>query len=308
MTRNWIEEEINLELNLTTEQASVLDLHSFLNIISILIAESDYLQELIPETCPMEAFINRCESFRKSLFKPECVHQEITLLPEIIAMLESTIARIYTTIPFDHAQANTIHYVLENLQSVGVILKVRYNELMARIKKPNEWISVHINDITSSLVQFLDAMQKNSRSRFGFVYNIARQTLSDYMINLSAESDGDINIFMPNPFIDVIRDLIANARKYTEPSGKILLGIHNTNNTLKMVIEDTGRGIPADQIQTVVGFGYRAANVTDIKTRGAGFGLTKAYFITKRHQGRMWIASQLNHGTRIRIEIPHPNS
>jgi signal transduction histidine kinase len=39
---------------------------------------------------------------------------------------------------------------------------------------------------------------------------------------------------------------------------------------------------------------------------GGGFGLTKAFMVTKRFGGRFWIASELGRGTRIRIVIPLP--
>lgn len=38
----------------------------------------------------------------------------------------------------------------------------------------------------------------------------------------------------------------------------------------------------------------------------SGFGLTKAFLVTKPFGGRCWIRSELDVGTRIRIEIPRP--
>jgi len=43
-----------------------------------------------------------------------------------------------------------------------------------------------------------------------------------------------------------------------------------------------------------------------VRTMGAGFGLTKAYYVTKQFGGRMWIASRLGVGTRITLIIPRP--
>lgn len=39
---------------------------------------------------------------------------------------------------------------------------------------------------------------------------------------------------------------------------------------------------------------------------GGGFGLTKAFLVTKQFGGRFWIRSEIGAGTRIRIEIPRP--
>ncbi|MCA1803493.1 MAG: ATP-binding protein, partial [Rhodothermaceae bacterium] len=108
---------------------------------------------------------------------------------------------------------------------------------------------------------------------------------------------------------DVMRDLMANARKYTPPGGKIDIGVSMKQNVLRFVIEDSGIGIPQNQIEKVVEFGYRASNVKDTyKTMGGGFGLTKAYFFTKKNDGRLWIESREGLGTKISIEIPVPES
>jgi len=39
---------------------------------------------------------------------------------------------------------------------------------------------------------------------------------------------------------------------------------------------------------------------------GGGFGLTKAFLVTKRLGGRMWIRSAVGAGTRITLKVPLP--
>jgi signal transduction histidine kinase len=113
---------------------------------------------------------------------------------------------------------------------------------------------------------------------------------------------------MPPVFKDVMRDLVANARKYTTPGGHITFAVHESETELRFVVEDTGRGIPAAEIPTVVQFGRRASNVGDVRTMGGGFGLTKAVLVTKQFGGQFWIASEAGLGTRIRIVLPRPPS
>jgi signal transduction histidine kinase len=111
-------------------------------------------------------------------------------------------------------------------------------------------------------------------------------------------------IRMPAVVIDVVRDLLANARKYTAPGGRINAGVWGDDKQLCIIVEDSGRGIPEDEIESVIDYGYRAANVQDRRTMGGGFGLTKAYFVCKQLGGRFWIRSELNRGTRFRMSIP----
>jgi signal transduction histidine kinase len=116
---------------------------------------------------------------------------------------------------------------------------------------------------------------------------------------------------MPAVFQDVIRDLLANARKYTDPGKSIQSGLHESNSTLRFIVRDTGIGIPEKEIEDIITFGRRGSNAKERPTRGGGFGLTKAYYVTKKFNGRMWIESPLrgNRSTGIEIILPkreHP--
>jgi signal transduction histidine kinase len=126
------------------------------------------------------------------------------------------------------------------------------------------------------------------------------------MVNFGIESVDGTTIHMPPVLQDVMRDLIANARKYTEPGGGITAGLVDNGKELRLVVEDTGRGIPLNEVKQVVEFGERGSNVDDKATMGGGFGLTKAYLVTRRFGGRMWIDSRPGAGTRITINIPRP--
>jgi signal transduction histidine kinase len=52
---------------------------------------------------------------------------------------------------------------------------------------------------------------------------------------------------MPAVFQDVVRDLIANARKYTPPGGKIIAGLYQDDEELRFVVADTGRRVRFNQ-------------------------------------------------------------
>jgi signal transduction histidine kinase len=85
-----------------------------------------------------------------------------------------------------------------------------------------------------------------------------------------------------------------------------MLGLYESANELRFVIQDTGCGIPADEIVTVVQYGRRGSNVRHVRTMGGGFGLTKAFLVTQRFGGRFWIKSEIGVGTRITLVLPTP--
>jgi signal transduction histidine kinase len=148
------------------------------------------------------------------------------------------------------------------------------------------------------------AIEKNSRGRYRFVDNLAAQDESSYYDHLNISSVNTKTVTMPSVFQDVLRDLLANARKYTPPGGRISGGLFDSGEELRFVVEDNGMGIAEDEILKVIGYGARASNAQGKKTLGGGYGLTKAYYYTKAYGGRFWVDSQLGQGTRIEIRIP----
>ncbi|EHQ52048.1 hypothetical protein ECTPHS_05105 [Ectothiorhodospira sp. PHS-1] len=197
---------------------------------------------------------------------------------------------------------------LDNIEAVMAIFKTRVKELTARAGVPMIWQWYDLELLKEDLAILFQVMQQKSNGGFGIKHNIAGQEERDYLVKFDVTSRDGNQIFMPAVFSDVIRDLMANARKYTPPGGRILSGLDDDGHRIRFVVEDTGVGIPAEQIQDVVMLGFRADNVRNRRTYGGGFGLTKAYWVTQRLQGRMWIDSRLDEGTRIEIQFPRAPS
>ena len=195
---------------------------------------------------------------------------------------------------------------LANLNSVFAILGVRARELLARAQHPDRWEEFSADELRRNFYAAFAAFEKNSRGRFRITYNAALQEQRDYYFDFRIESSAGDRLRMPAVFQDVLRDLVANARKYTAPGGHITAALYEDPAMLRVVVRDTGRGIPEKELATVVHFGRRATNVSDVRTMGGGFGLTKAFLATKQFGGRFWIASEVGVGTRIRIQVPRP--
>jgi signal transduction histidine kinase len=195
---------------------------------------------------------------------------------------------------------------LANLNSVFSILGVRARELLARAQHPDRWEEFSVEELRRNFNETFAAFEKNSHGRFRIIFNAALQESRDYYFDFKIESSAGDRLRMPAVFQDVLRDLVANARKYTAPGGHITAALYEDPTMLRVVVRDTGRGIPEEELAAVVHFGQRATNVGDVRTMGGGFGLTKAFLVTKQFGGRFWIASEVGLGTRIRIHVPRP--
>ncbi len=301
-----VEVEITDIPALSPGESSLLDMHTLLNVLNVLYGELSLLGIALgndPDLLRPALII--CDRFRADLGDPVASLRQARSLPETVAAIQQVVTAELNRQPACKEESE-VRDSLGNLQSVFKVLDVRSREILARRHAPDKWIDLPIADIRNDFREVFAAIEKNSRGRYRIIYNLARQEAADYFINFDIESANPSVVSMPLVFKDVMRDLMANARKYTPPGGTINAGLYETNETLKFSVQDTGRGIPAEELQTVVHYGKRGSNVGQVRTLGGGFGLTKAFLVTKQFGGRFWIRSEVGIGTRIRIDIPRP--
>lgn len=292
--------EITKNLDLKSEQSALIDMHSFMNVLNILVSEFYLLDHYLNGNQKIDEIINNLHNFADAIRKPDLISDEIykadNLRKDILSKLDDVLDA--TKLNQDIIESR------DNIISILDIFAVRTRELLLRFNSPKVWKKHNIFELKNNFLNVFQAIEKNSKGRYRIIYNIAEHEIKDYLVQLDISGIDDVNVFMPPVFQDVMRDLIANARKYTKPGGRITAGFVEHDDKIIFAVEDTGRGISEKDLPNVVDFGYRGENVTEKETKGGGFGLTKAYWVTKNFNGRMWIESELNKGTKIKIEIP----
>lgn len=301
-----MEVEITNLLDISDEQKHLIDMHSLLNILNIVVAElTMFTLKMQEPPQAIEKSLNDLLDFSHQLYLPEILYKNLENMQGIRDNIFNGIDSAIIEYPELESQEDT-RVLVDNLTTIFSIAEVRAQELLVRRKDEDSWIPHNIERLIDNFNKVFFAIEKNSKGRYRIVNNIACHQDKDYLVDFNISSvDGDI-IVIPAVLQDVMRDLLANARKYTEPGGRIVSGLHDNGNELIFIVEDNGRGIPEDQISKVVNFGFRANNILDKQTKGGGFGLTKAYLVTKRYDGRMWIHSEVNKGTQIKLVIPRP--
>ncbi|MCB1173714.1 MAG: ATP-binding protein [Leptospiraceae bacterium] len=303
--------EVQSAINLDAEKKHLLDCHSFINILNVIAGELQLMDPGVNGAAgPLQPAVGLCLDLADSLrIDPAAAVKRISS-NEVAEFIEKQLA-LFQNSNKGAAQAVDTQESIKNLQSALYILKCRALEYEERISNESRWLCENQRTFHEYFASFFAGIEQNSKGNYRIQTNIAKTIYGrDYLINMAAsgpEEDPD-RICLPAVFKDVLRDLIANARKYTAVGGSITAGIHNDGQNLRIVVEDTGRGIPEHELESVVQFGYRGSNVQDKPTMGGGFGLTKAWLNTQQLQGRMWIRSGLNEGTRIVISIPVPAS
>lgn len=106
-------------------------------------------------------------------------------------------------------------------------------------------------------------------------------------------------------------NLIGNAIKYNFTAGRVEIIIVDEDENVKFEINDTGAGIPAEDIDKIFKQFYRASNIKYKHEEGSGLGLYLVLEILDRHHGTIKVKSPSNlgsknkPGTSVIVTIPY---
>lgn len=103
-----------------------------------------------------------------------------------------------------------------------------------------------------------------------------------------------------NRLRQVFINVIDNAMKYTDPGGSVDISVEKNDDTLSIIVADTGIGISAADLPKVKAKFYKANSTR----RGSGIGLAVADEIISMHGGTLDIDSVLGKGTTVTITLP----
>lgn len=298
--------EIKKDLNVTDNQLNELEMHSVINILSVISSqlhliqfETDHPDLITPSIDQTLKLADAAREKDQDIFNEEKINGFQKELIGVLIKLDELQPELN-----DGASVSEFQSIFKDIFKV---LDNRTEEIFHRWNHPDRWESFQIKNFKKEFQNFFYTLEKNSRGRYRIIYNIAEQEEKDYLVQFEVNSDFNGTIYLPLLLKDVIRDLTANARKYTPPGGTIEIGISQKNGLFKFVIKDSGYGIPQEEISKIIEFGYRASNTKDsVRTMGGGFGLTKAFHTTQKFDGRFWIESTVDLGTKIKLEIPIP--
>ncbi len=102
----------------------------------------------------------------------------------------------------------------------------------------------------------------------------------------------------------LLSNLLSNAVKYTPEGGSVHVSLTPTQDHAEIVVEDTGKGIPADHLPHIFDRFYRVPSADRNPERGLGLGLSFVAWIVKAHRGRLDVQSELGKGTKFTILLP----
>lgn len=108
-----------------------------------------------------------------------------------------------------------------------------------------------------------------------------------------------------NLFEQVVRNLVSNAIKYNRRQGSIEIKAEKLEKVIRLIIINTGIGIPKTDVERVFEKFHRADNAVSRGIAGTGLGLFVVKSYVEMMKGKVWLESEVGKETKAVIEIPY---
>jgi PAS domain S-box-containing protein len=102
----------------------------------------------------------------------------------------------------------------------------------------------------------------------------------------------------------VLRNLVSNAIKFTNPGGQILILAEQKRNELKISVTDNGVGIKKEAIDKLFKIEESYSTIGTQNEKGTGLGLILCKEFVEKHGGKIWVESTLGQGSTFCFTIP----
>ena len=139
----------------------------------------------------------------------------------------------------------------------------------------------------------------------GYVLAMVRERASDHRITVRTEVSDQVGTVHADElrFKQVLLNLLSNAIKFTPDGGRVAVTARVANAELEVTVADTGIGIAVEDQHRIFDSFQQGSRATR-RVEGTGLGLTLTKRIVELHGGRMWLSSELGHGSTFGFSLP----
>jgi len=108
----------------------------------------------------------------------------------------------------------------------------------------------------------------------------------------------------PSDLEQLVGNLLSNAIRYTPVDGSVTVTLADDGAVATLTVEDTGQGIPPEDIDRVFERFYRVGGDRARETGGTGLGLAIVRHVADTHLGDVALASTVGTGSAFTVRLP----
>ena len=169
------------------------------------------------------------------------------------------------------------------------------NQLMDFNKLENDTLRLSVEqlDVVKTMNDILDTFEFNAKEKGITIHRFGMED------TLQAWTDGD-------KLEKIVSNLLSNALKFTPRDGHIDVSLDTADDTVKVTVADTGKGIPEEQQENIFKRYYQLDNQTKaIVNWGTGIGLYYSRRLAELHHGSL-TAGNRKEGTGAVFTLIYP--
>ena len=211
------------------------------------------------------------------------------------------------------------HDVLAPLASIKAQADLLLRRMRTREVERDEIVDTlsAISMRTSALADRLRiALEAHRTGRSAFVVHVTRADIAAIIHNVLkqfgqseraritiAGDEGPLDgLWDSDRIAQVLRDLIENAFKYSEPGSPVHIELR-AGDDVEITIRDAGIGLTAEELVDVFKPSYRSPRVGGVP--GTGLGLYASKVVVEAHGGRIWAESAgIGRGSTFHVVLP----
>jgi signal transduction histidine kinase len=124
-------------------------------------------------------------------------------------------------------------------------------------------------------------------------------------IEIIVNLNSTLMVYADNNLLEtVVRNLLTNAIKFTNPGGRITVSTRDENGFVAVSVEDTGIGLSEADKNKLFRIDVNNAEIGHHKEKGTGLGLILCKEFCEKMGGSIWVESKLGKGSAFYFTVP----
>ena len=210
------------------------------------------------------------------------------------------------------------------LRTPLTVLKGQNELILSKQRKPEEYqevISSNLEEINymSKVLEDLFVLSKSDENQVNLDYKpVDLRALVEEVCKHAEILAEEKNIKIIIAFLEPIEikgdevrlrqmvwNVLQNGIKYTQQGGELKISLQNEGDFALLTIQDTGIGIPEEDLPLIFNRFYRVDKARTRDEGGSGLGLSICRQIAEAHKGKIEVESKLGVGARFKIRLPN---